>query len=188
MENVNQTGGRVDSYVVTRLKRWASQVATLCVDPRDPRGTRHTFVDCVVGLLASIICQRSGTRDGEELSAKLGLGSRAQGISDGAFTHLLTLCQKRQFELVLVNSVRDRGRRGELRHPGFCQSWIGIDGEYSCLDHDCGGWGQEFFKEKEKTTAKTKTKTKEKAKPKTKTEWELATKDNVKPETKTVKV
>lgn len=168
MENVNQIGVRVDSYVAGRLKRWASHVIALCVDPRDPRGTRHKFVDCVVGLLASIVCQRSSIRDVEELSAKLGLGSRAQGISDGAFTHLLTLCQERQFEMVLVNSVRDMGRRGELRHPRFCQSWIAVDGKYSCLDHDCGGWGQKFFKDKAKTEAKTKTKSKAKTETKPK--------------------
>ena len=176
MENLNQIGVRVDSYLAGRLKRWASHIVALCVDPRDPRGTRHTFVDCVVGLLAGIVCQRSGIRDVEELSAKLGLGSRAQGISDGAFTHLLTLCQERQFELVLVNSVRDMGRRGELRHPGFCQSWISVDGKYSCLDHDCGGWGQKFFKDKPKPKEKTKPKEKKMVKAKMQVETKATAK------------
>ena len=145
MENVNDVLGRVQKYLPARLARWGKFVQSLCNDPRSSRGTRHTLAHCVLALLCGVMSNRSSLREVERLSQRMGLGSRGRGVSDGALSHLLGLSHPDDFEPMLVASVRDADRRGELRHPDFSEPWAAIDGKYSTLDHHCGGWGQKFF-------------------------------------------
>ena len=145
MENVTEVLGRVEKYLPGRVARWAKFIKTLCDDPRNPQGIRHEFAHCVLALLAGVVCDRKSLREVETLSQWMGLGNRGGGVSDGALSHLLKLCSADHFDPLLVASVRDMQRRGELRHPDFSHHWVAIDGKYSCLDHHCGGWGQKFF-------------------------------------------
>ncbi len=144
MKNLDQTAQRVESYLEHRLKRCGKLVEKTSRDPRKPRGVRHAHVDCIVALLAGVVAQRKSLRDVEELSQNLGLGRHGNGISDGALTHLLELTDEHSFDALQVRTVKDMGRRGELRHPGLDRAWAAIDGKYSTLEHDCGGLGQKF--------------------------------------------
>ena len=144
MKNLNQTAERVEKYVRRRVTRWGRMIETTTRDPRDPRGVRHLYVDCIVSLLAGVIAHCKALRDVEQLSGEVGLGCHGEGISDGALTHLLKRSGEHDLDALLVCSVKDMARRGELRYPGLGQSWVAIDGKYSILDHDCGGLAQKF--------------------------------------------
>ena len=144
MENLQQIDARVESYVLKRLQRMSRLAAEWSSDPRDPQGIRHSYVDVVTALLAGLISGRRSLRDVEKLSTRLGLRRRGGGISDGALTHVLGLCDAGHFDAMVVRTIKDMNRRGELPHPGLGQHWTSIDGKYSCTDHHCGGLGQKF--------------------------------------------
>lgn len=144
MENLNQIAQRVESYVLPRLKRLDKLIESTTHDPRSARGIRHSYADSIMALLAGLVTQRRGLRDVEKQSVQLGLGRRGGGISDGALTHLLAVSGEHDFDDLLVRTVKDMARRGELRHPGLGRHWLAVDGKYSILDHDCGGLAQKF--------------------------------------------
>ncbi len=144
MENLQQIDARVETYVLKRLQRMSRLAAEWSSDPRDPQGIRHSYVDVVTALLAGLISGRRSLRDVEKLSTRLGLRRRGGGISDGALTHVLGLCDAGHFDAMVVRTIKDMNRRGELPHPGLGQHWTSIDGKYSCTDHHCGGLGQKF--------------------------------------------
>lgn len=146
MENLDEIVGRVERYLPGRLTRLAHFIATVCTEPRKARGVRHSLAQCVLALLAGLLGDRKSLRDVEALSQRMGLGRRGDGVSDGALSHLLSLCGPDHFDGVLAASVKDMRRRGELKHPHFAHDWVAIDGKYSTLDHHCGGWGQMFHK------------------------------------------
>lgn len=145
MENVTEVLARVEKDLPGKLIRWDKFLKTLCIDPRAARGQRHKFAHCVMALLAGVVCDRKSLREVETLSQWMGLGSRGRGVSDGALSHLLGLCRPEHFDALLVASVKEMFRRGELRPADLSQGWVAIDGKYSCLDHHCGGWGQKFL-------------------------------------------
>lgn len=145
MENLAQVGSRVEKYVVNRLRRLGKMLCSVAVDPRHARGTRHDFASCVLALVCGMVTGRKSLRDVESLSSELGLGDRGHGVSDGALSHLLALCDEHTFDATLVGMVKDLKRRGELTHPGLDRAWTSIDGKYSSLRHDCGGLGQKFL-------------------------------------------
>lgn len=145
MENLQQIDARVEGYVVKRLQRMNRLASETSRDPRNPQGVRHLYADAVTALLAGLMSGRRSLRDVEKLSARLGLGRHGRGLSDGALTHLLERCDEQHFDAMVVRTVKDMNRRGELSHPGLGQHWASIDGKYSCLDHHCGGLGQKFL-------------------------------------------
>ena len=145
MENLQQIDARVEGYVLKRLQRMNRLVSETSRDPRNPQGVRHLFTDVVTALLAGLMSGRRSLRDVEKLSARLGLGRHGAGISDGALSHVLELCDEHHFDAMVIRTVKDMNRRGELSHPGLGQHWASIDGKYSCLDHHCGGLGQKFL-------------------------------------------
>ena len=144
MENLKQTARRVESYVRPRVKRLGKLIETTAADPRHRQGRRHPFTHLVIALITGLIAGRKSLRDVERLSAELGLGRTGNGFSDGALSHLLELCGERDFDALLVRTVKDMARRSELRHPGLNHSWVAIDGKYVTLDHHCGGLAQKF--------------------------------------------
>ena len=105
------------SYVRPRVKRLGKLIETTATDRRHRQGRRHSFPHLVISLLAGLIAGRKSLRDVERLSAELSLGRTGNGISDGALSHLLGLCGERDFDALLVRTVKDMARRGELAHP-----------------------------------------------------------------------
>jgi len=144
MENLDEIDARVDRFLRKRMKRVGVLIGRLAHDPRDARGIRHAYVDCVFALLAGQLSNRKSLRGVERLSQRLKLGRRRAGISDGALSHVLGLSDEHDFDALLVQMVHDAIRRGEMPHPGFGDHWTAIDGKYSVLDHDCGGLAQQF--------------------------------------------
>jgi predicted transposase YbfD/YdcC len=144
MKTVQQEISRVESFTEPRLRRAVELLQLLAADPRDAQGLRHPFTHCILSLLAALLCGRGPLRAVEALSKELALGRRGKGISDGALTHLLELMGEHDLDAVLVQSVRDMGRRGQLKPVELNQSWMTIDGKYSTLDHDCGGLAQKI--------------------------------------------
>ena len=129
MENLQQIDARVETYVLKRLQRMSRLAAEWSSDPRDPQGIRHSYVDVVTALLAGLISGRRSLRDVEKLSTRLGLRRRGGGISDGALTHVLGLCDAGHFDAMVVRTIKDMNRRQvfvhgpPLRRPGaeICQ-------------------------------------------------------------------
>lgn len=142
MKTVQHQVNRVQSFLEPRLERAHDLFGSLVKDPRDPHGIRHKFADCMTALLAGLLSGRKSLRNTESLAAELGLGRRGKGISDGCLTHILELMDEHTLEPVLVQTVRDMVRRGQLKPVDLLHSWIAIDGKYETLDHYCGGIAQ----------------------------------------------
>ena len=96
----------------------------------------------MLSLLSGMLSGRKALRDVETQAEELGLGRSGHGISDGALTHILKKMDEHHLDAVLVQSVRDMGRRGQLVPVEMGQSWTAVDGKYEILDHDCGGFAQ----------------------------------------------
>lgn len=76
----------------------------------------------MTSLLAGLLSGRKSLRNTEALAAELGLGRHGKGISDGCLAYLLSLMGEHDLEPVLVQTVRDMNRRGQLKPVGLMQS------------------------------------------------------------------
>jgi predicted transposase YbfD/YdcC len=144
MKTVQQEIARVEAFTDPKLRRARQLVREHVRDPRDARGTQHAFDHVILGLLSGLLTGRKALRAVESLAKELALGRRGKGISDGAFTHVLELMGESDLDPMLHQSVRDMGRRGQLKPVGVAQSWVTIDGKYMTLQHDCGGLAQKI--------------------------------------------
>ena len=144
MKTVQQDIARVEAFTDPKLRRARQLVLANVVDPRDAKGVQHCFDHNILALLCGLLSGRKALRGVEALAKELGLGRRGRGISDGAMTHVLELMGEHDLDPVLTQSVRDMGRRGQLRPVGVAQSWVTVDGKYMTLRHDCGGLAQKI--------------------------------------------
>lgn len=142
MKTVQQEIARVEAFADPRLRRARQLVRASVRDPRDKKGIRHPFDHCILALLCGLLSGRKSLRAVETQSKELCLGRSGHGISDGALTHLLELMSDHDLDSVLQQSVRDMGKRGQLRPVEVARHWTTIDGKYMTLQHDCGGLAQ----------------------------------------------
>lgn len=144
MKTVQEKIQRVQCFVEPRLRRVRELFATLVEDRRNSQGIRHVLPNCLLALLAGLLACRMPLRDVEKLSAELGLGRRGKKISDGCLTSLLKGMGEHDVDKPLVQMVRDMSARGQMKTVGFLQAWTAIDGKYTILKHNCGGFAQKF--------------------------------------------
>ena len=144
MKTVQQEIARVEAFTDPKLRRARQLVRAHARDPRDVKGIRHPFDHFILALLSGLLAGRKSLRAVEALSKELALGRSGHGISDGALTHLLELMGENDLVPVLEYSVRDMGRRGQLKPVGVAQSWTAVDGKYMTAQHDCGGLAQKI--------------------------------------------
>lgn len=144
MKTVQENIQRVQSFVEPRLRRMRQFFETLVQDRRNPQGLRHVLPSCLMALLIGLLSGRVPLRDVEKLSRELGLGGRGKKISDGCLSSLLKGMGEHDVDKPLVQMVLDMSARGQMKTVGFLQAWTAIDGKYSILKHNCGGFAQKF--------------------------------------------
>jgi len=135
---------RVQSFVEPRLRRVRKFFATLVKNRRNTKRIRHVLPNRLRSLLTGLLAGYVPLRDVEKLSQELGLGRRGKKVSDGCLASLLKGMGERDVDKVLVQSVLDMDARHHMKTLGFFQAWTAIDGKYSILKQDCGGFAQKF--------------------------------------------
>lgn len=150
METLQEVEARVERYLVPRMARLLHLVRTLASDPRDPQGLRHPLAKITMAMVAGLLIG-GRPRDAERQSERLGLGRRGGKIGDTTMHTLLSMADGQTWLPVLVQSVKDSKRRGQLQPDGLLQHWTSVDGKYEILDHYADGMAQKFVNDEAKT-------------------------------------
>jgi len=150
METLQENEARVERYLVPRMGRLRHLARTLESDPRGARGLRHSFENMTLAMLAGLLVGQR-PRGAERQSPRLGLGQRGGSISDTAIRGLLARSDNETWQPLLVRSVKDSKRRGQLRSEGLRLDWTVIDGKYSTYEHHVSGWAQKFVNDEKQS-------------------------------------
>lgn len=141
VNTLQQDQDRVQRFLMPRLCRLKKLIYKAISDVRHRQGKRHTMDQMFVALVCGVLTGCKSMRGIEKLTKYLGLGRRGEGISDTALTALLVRLPETAGMSILVNQVKDMGRRGMLAAVGLRQHWVAIDGKYVSLNHCAGGIG-----------------------------------------------